>query len=96
MQGAEQFVLEGMKKILEQPQIKILLEFWPYGLKGMGSEPEKLIDYLTGYGFTLQELGEETGELHKITKEEILKKCEGKKYVNLYLTKEQKTQEETN
>lgn len=40
VQGSESAVLEGMKKIIEQsPDLVMLVELWPYGLRNAGADP---------------------------------------------------------
>jgi len=52
IQGFEYNALQGMKTILKNnPDIKLLLEFWPYGLKKAGSGPEEVVVFLQGLGF---------------------------------------------
>lgn len=53
-QGFERIVLEGTQKFLTQKLIKnIVFEFWPYGLRAHGSDPEELLDFLVRYGFEI-------------------------------------------
>lgn len=52
IQGAEALALSGMENILaENKNLKILMEFWPYGLKGCGSDPLEMVINLLNYGF---------------------------------------------
>ena len=47
IQGFEHHALLGMKNILRNnANIKIFMEFWPYGLIKAGSSPEKLLTFL--------------------------------------------------
>ena len=49
VQGYELHALEGAKRILnENREIKLLLEFWPYGLKQAGANWAGLIEMLEG------------------------------------------------
>ena len=49
VQGYELHALQGAKRILnENREIKLLLEFWPYGLKQAGANWGELIDMLEG------------------------------------------------
>ena len=42
--------LQGARRILnENPEIKLLLEFWPYGLKQAGASWDELIEMLEGF-----------------------------------------------
>jgi FkbM family methyltransferase len=54
VQGFEVEVLRGAEKLLEaNPPLLILLEFWPYGLRNAGSNPEELLDMLLKAGFSV-------------------------------------------
>jgi FkbM family methyltransferase len=57
VEGAEALVLEGAIETLSAPGIKILLEFWPAGIKAFGGFPERLLTELTGQGFFLHRFG---------------------------------------
>jgi len=47
IQGFEYHALLGMKNVLQSnPGIKVLMEFWPYGLIKAGCSPEKLLTFL--------------------------------------------------
>ena len=55
IQGYEYRALSGMKKTLETNRdIKLLLEFWPYGLKAAGDSPESFLRLLRISGFTIK------------------------------------------
>jgi len=55
IQGFELHALRGAKRVLtDNPNIKLLLEFWPYGLRQAGVSGEELLAYLTEKGFTAQ------------------------------------------
>lgn len=58
IQGAELSALKGAERILrENSDIKILLEYWPYGLKRAGHEPTELLSLLAGHGFQITPIG---------------------------------------
>ena len=58
IQGYELHALQGAKRILEENrEIKLLLEFWPYGLKQAGAEWDHLIEMLRGFGTDLMLIG---------------------------------------
>jgi FkbM family methyltransferase len=49
IQGYELHALQGAKRIMnENQEIKLLLEFWPYGLKQAGANWAKVIEMLEG------------------------------------------------
>lgn len=51
-QGSEWLALQGARALLAaSPRVALLLEFWPYALRG--GKPEQLLAYLDSAGFTL-------------------------------------------
>jgi FkbM family methyltransferase len=58
IQGAELSALKGAERILrENYSIKILLEYWPYGLRRSGHEPKELLSLLADSGFQIKPVG---------------------------------------
>jgi len=54
IQGYELHALQGAKRIMnENQQIKLLLEFWPYGLKQAGVNWNELIEMLEGFAMDI-------------------------------------------
>jgi FkbM family methyltransferase len=54
IQGAEALALRGMVDLLSRaPHVKMVMEFWPYGLQLAGTPPAGLLDHLLALGFTL-------------------------------------------
>lgn len=52
IQGFEYKALMGMENILQNNRsIKIIMEFWPYGLIKAGSNPEEVLNFLHQLGF---------------------------------------------
>jgi FkbM family methyltransferase len=59
VQGWEIPVLTGARHLLnENHNLVVLCEFWPFGLRLAGFEPEQLIENLSKHGFTLLQLQE--------------------------------------
>jgi FkbM family methyltransferase len=57
VQGYELHALRGAQRVLqENPGIKLLFEFWPYGLKQAGAEWRNLLASLEQYGFAVRQL----------------------------------------
>lgn len=51
-QGSEWLALQGMRATLARsPRMALLMEFWPYALRG--AKPEQLLQFLVEQGFTL-------------------------------------------
>jgi hypothetical protein len=57
IQGAEYFALQGMKRVLlENHDVKCMIEFWPHGLREAGVSPSALLQELIQLGFILHQL----------------------------------------
>jgi len=70
-QGSEWLALRGAKKLLDaSPRCALLLEFWPYALRGC--EPKQLLEYLAEEGFTL---GKATAAPYPISPERLLQQA---------------------
>jgi FkbM family methyltransferase len=75
IQGAEYKATIGMIGILKKNQgIKILTEFWPFGLKHAGDSAKKYLDLLKDLGFAFYDIHETTETLEPITVAELLKR----------------------
>lgn len=85
-QGAEGLVIEGAERILSTNNLTIIMEFWPYGLSNLGTDPSRLLHKLQSCGFKIKLL---TGIDAEITN--IMDMCksanDGRGYVNLLLEK---------
>lgn len=54
IQGFELHALQGAERVLEDnPDVKLLLEFWPFGLKQAGVSPEAFVSFLQDRGFSI-------------------------------------------
>ena len=70
-QGSEWHSLQGARRCMEEsPQMGLLIEFWPYALRG--TEPEQLLRHLTDQGFTL---GKATAAPYPMGVERILRQA---------------------
>jgi FkbM family methyltransferase len=68
-QGSEWLALQGARELLgASPKLALLLEFWPYALRGC--EPRQLLEFLVAEGFTL---GKATAAPYPISAERLLK-----------------------
>jgi FkbM family methyltransferase len=90
-EGAEGLIVNGARNILQQNNPKILMEFWPYGQKNIGTDPIKLLNTLMDYGYRMRLVDDKNQSLITIEVEEILKICEqtenGMGHVNLLFEK---------
>jgi hypothetical protein len=54
IQGFEVRALRGATRVLpDNPDVKLVFEFWPHGLRAAGNSPEELLTFLKHCGFTL-------------------------------------------
>jgi FkbM family methyltransferase len=70
-QGSEWHALQGARKLLDQsPRLALLLEFWPYALRG--ARPEELLAFLAEQRFTV---GKATAAPYPMSPARILKQA---------------------
>lgn len=70
IQGFEMQAVQGMQKILKKnADIKIISEFWPYGLQKAGSSVSEYFKFLNAQGFYCYLL--KKNELEKLTAEKV-------------------------
>lgn len=70
-QGYEWLALQGAARALEaSPELGLLMEFWPYALRG--ARPEALLDWLFARGFVI---GKATEAPYPMTKQRILRQA---------------------
>ena len=84
VQGAEGYVLGGMKGIIEQSESLLLMsEFWPLGLRQANTDPLELLVQLEGLGLELYELVDETRPKKISDKRAFVGRYPGRKYATL-------------
>jgi FkbM family methyltransferase len=67
-QGAEGVILEGSQETLRaNAQLAMIVEYWPSGLAGLGSDPAALLKLLRGDDFRFWDLGGYAGGPEKMT-----------------------------
>jgi FkbM family methyltransferase len=87
IQGAEPLALAGMQTLLKAaPPRRMLVEFWPHGIAGMGNDPREFVATLRGAGYRVTAMGERDdldldAALRELTPD-------NKKWVNLECTHE--------
>lgn len=73
VEGAESFVLRGMKNIIQNNKnLKIFMEFAPSHLKRGGTDPKEFLEEIKTYDFKIQAIDDITGELNPIEDEKII------------------------
>lgn len=78
-QGAEGRILAGAQEILARPDIMLALEFWPHGLRSMGTDPIDLLVTLRAAGLQLGLLSMKRG-VRPATDGEISEKLVEREY----------------
>ena len=84
VQGAEAAAFRGMKRVLEDNfAIKVIWELSPAQLIDAGTSANELLSWLENLSFTFTIVDDTTGEIIKVTKDEVLKLCPHESYVNI-------------
>lgn len=90
-QGAEGLIFEGAENILRSNDLKIIMEFWPFGLENMGTDPRNLLQLFYNDGFRIKIIDEEGNGIHSTDIEKLIERCKhssgGRGDVNLLLEK---------
>ncbi len=91
IQGAESAALQGMRNLLSRcPQLILVSEFGPEGLRRFGADPGNYLKELASLGFRIREIHEASGELKAVDLSELSQRFppgdEG--YTNLFCVKE--------
>lgn len=91
VQGAEGGALEGMQCLLRRNEnLKMITEFWPFGLNRFGIEPEDYLRRLLEYGFNIEQLDEHRRRTQPANVAELLATYtpEKENFTNLFCTRE--------
>lgn len=74
IQGAEYYALKGMTGLLQRsPDVTLVMEFWPFGLRGSGAEPRAVLELLRGLGFSFRELSEHRRAIAPVELDDLLR-----------------------
>lgn len=88
IQGFEMQAVQGMKDTLENnPGLKIISEFWPYGLRKAGSSALAYFDFLTQHGFTVHLLKNKALDVLTSDKVKSINDLGEETYFNILATK---------
>jgi FkbM family methyltransferase len=84
-QGAEGLIIDGAKALLQTANFQMIIEFWPFGLEKLGTEPESLLNLIQNYHF---QLGIISGcKCRRATISEVLEACAANPYMDLFCEK---------
>jgi len=83
VQGHELAALTGMQQVLaSSPDVRVLFEFWPAGLRAANASPELLFKFFQDRGFFIGEL--KKGAVRQLdTPDSLVSKLGEKRYTNL-------------
>ncbi len=74
IQGAEIMALQNIDAILKKNMdIRIITEFWPFGISKVGRHPEDYLKMLSNYGFKFYNINEDAKKIEPVDKEHLLK-----------------------
>jgi hypothetical protein len=90
-QGAEGLIIKGGRETLTRTSPKIIMEFWPWGLRSLGTDPLRLLGQIRELGFRAEVIDEQAGALEEMEPAEIVHRCDSRDngwgFFNLYLEK---------
>lgn len=86
VQGAEGWAIDGARELIEQHRPTILMEFWPGGLRRMGTDPGALLATLLGYGYSVRVV-QDGLDAAADSASAVVDLAERRRYVNLLLEK---------
>jgi len=69
IQGFEMSAVKGMTKTLQSPNLKMLSEFWPYGMRKAGTSVLDYFYFLKQYNFYIYLI--ENNQLIELTEEKV-------------------------
>jgi FkbM family methyltransferase len=77
VQGSELHALRGMTGLLRRnPDVIVILELWPRGLRGCGAEPRLVIDLMQELGLTPWRLNPRSGRLRPVDANRLLRRLD--------------------
>jgi FkbM family methyltransferase len=86
IQGSEPLAIRGMEKILKKNNsLKIMLEWWPNGIKKIGEDPESHLKSLEELGYQILEIDDKNEKITPTNIEELIKKYPNKEIEDINL-----------
>lgn len=86
-QGAEALVIEGAIELLKRDRPTLLIEFWPKGLRNMGSDPVAFLERLEGLGYAIKHVNRRGAVGPPLRPADVVRSCEARErgagFVNL-------------
>lgn len=88
IQGFEESALKGMKETFSRNRhLKLITEFWPYGLKKAGSDPSKTVRLIEEAGFKVYDIGHKGDRFEETDADRLLSEYTGRKETDLFCVK---------
>ncbi|MCW3078125.1 MAG: hypothetical protein JWO32_2734 [Bacteroidetes bacterium] len=88
IQGFEMQAIQGIKGILEKNRdVKLISEFWPYGLKKAGSSVTEYFNFLVNNGFNCYLMEKNSLEQLNLQKVTSLEHLTEEHYFNIFVTR---------
>jgi FkbM family methyltransferase len=88
VEGYEPAVFKGMRRILKNPKIKVITEFYPEGLRNAGFSPKQYLESYYRLGFKFHLIKERKHVANQISIAQAIRLCKsGPKAINLFLTR---------
>lgn len=85
IQGSEALALRGMRKTIQRtPRMKLLCEYWPWGIRATGESPESFLEELNSLGFVFYTINETRHKLEPVIN---IKSIEEKSSADEYTSK---------
>lgn len=85
IQGYEMQAIRGMEKTLNSnPNIKLISEFWPYGLRTAGSSLSEYYNYLVQLGFNIQILDKNKLKALRLEEVKSMEHLDKELYYNIF------------
>lgn len=76
VQGSEGLLLSGFNSLMDRNLIAIFTEFWPYGLRNLGTNPVDFINDLRRKGFTLKVIDQKCKRLEEVGEaQDLVDRC---------------------
>jgi len=83
IQGAECRMWNGMRGMIEaSSDLRLLMEFWPQGIRGCGDDPADLFRWISDAGFAVRSI-EKDGSLPLRESDELIASLRGEKHTNI-------------
>jgi FkbM family methyltransferase len=75
IQGAEYAAVEGGGSLWKaNPDLLMIVEFWPFGLERIGVKPDELLNLLEGHGFVLYQVDEQNRLVEPVDHSRLLER----------------------